>query len=374
MTTRSAGAGIVAVVALMLGCHHAMAPKLRYSMPPLAVLPVSSAGLRDASNQFGATFCSVFEEFKSQEHRGCYQYFRDSQPTQPAPAPLLASDRELQGYRFVLVNGFMSGCVSSGSFQVFGDADSHLASHGVTLERIPLEGMDTPEADAEQIVRYLESSSSAADSRPIVFLGYSKGAVDLQATILRIQQSSALLQARVQALITVAGAVGGSRLYDQVAGLENISALLSHFRFFDCPAGKRDFRSLSRQQRQNFLHLHWRKLSIVPTYALTTVSTPEETSRVLRPFWQQLSVYGIEQDSQMAQPEQIPPGAVYLGIARADHWAVALPLEHDRRLSLFADKNHYPRTAMLEALLRFVVADLRRDDRTATAEPLVLVR
>ncbi len=361
-------AAMVFVVIVLSGCHRAIAPKLSYPMPPLALLPISSAGIHDASSRFGATFCSVFEEFKSQEQHGCYHYFRDSQPTQAPPAPLRASDRELQAYRFVLVNGFMSGCISDPSFRLFGDADSHLATHGLSLERIPLQGMDTPEADAEQIIRYLESSSSAADPRPVILLGFSKGAVDLQAAILRIQRGSPALQSRVKALITVAGAVGGSRLYDQVAGPENLAALLSHFRFFDCPPGKRDVRSLSRQQRQNFLRLHWRELGTVPTYALTTVSTPAETSRVLRPFWQQLSVYGVEQDSQMAQPEQIPPGAVYLGIARADHWAVAVPMEHDRRLRMLADKNHYPRAALLEALLRFVVADLPRENRTRTAE------
>ncbi len=359
---RIATGGMVMLVVLFLSCNHAIAPKLRYSLPPLALLPISSAGIRDASNHFGATFCSVFEEFKAQEQHGCYQYFRDSQPKQSAPTPLLASDRELQAYRYVLVSGFMSGCVSSESFRVFGDADSHMATHGLSLERVPLQGMDTPEADAEQIIRYLESGPAAGDGRPIIFLGYSKGAVDLQATILRIQQTSSSLQSRVKALITVAGAVGGSRIYDQVAGPENLASLLSRFRFLDCPPGKRDFRSLSRQQRQNFLRLYWRELGSVPNYALTAVSTSAKTSRILRPAWQQLSVYGVEQDSQMAQPEQIPPGAVYLGAALADHWAVALPIEYDRKLRLLVDKNHYPRTAMLEALLRFVVADLAKQD------------
>ncbi len=370
MIRRSTAIGIVAVVSLLTGCHRALTPKLSYHLPPMALLPISSTGIRDESNRFGATFCSVFEEFKSEEAHNCYRYFRDSEPTQAAPAPLLASDRELQGYRYILVNGFLSGCISSEGSRVFGDADSHLAGHGLALERIPLQGMDTPEADAEQIIRYLESNSSLSDDRPIIFLGYSKGAVDLQAAILRVPQTSPALQSRVKALITVAGAVGGSRVYDQVADPESLAAFLSHFRFFDCPPGKRDFRSLSRQQRQNFLHLHWRELGRVPTYALTAVSTPEETSRVLRPLWQQLSVYGVEQDSQMAQPEQIPPGAVYLGIARADHWAVALPMENDRKLRFFADRNHYPRAALLEALLRFVVADLAQGDRTKAAERL----
>ncbi len=361
MTNRLISFATLIVAALSFGCHYAVAPRLNYQLPPEVLLPISSAGIRDASDHFGATFCSVFQEFQSTGEQDCYHYFRDSQSLQPRPAPALVSDSELQRYRYVLVSGFMSGCTSSPSLKMFGDADSHMTQHGVTLERVPLQGMDTPEADAEQIVQYLESSSST-DSRPIIFLGYSKGAVDLQATILRIQQTSPVLQSRVKALITIAGAVGGSRLFDQIVGPDASASLLSHFRMLDCPPGKRDFRSLSRFQQQQFVNLHWRELSTVRTYALTTVSSYDETSRILRPLWRQLSVYSMEQDSQMAQPEQIAPASVYLGIARADHWAVALPMENNPKLRTWVDKNHYPRPAILEALLRFVVADLARAD------------
>ncbi|MGA8220339.1 MAG: hypothetical protein WB780_01710 [Candidatus Acidiferrales bacterium] len=187
---------------------------------------------------------------------------------------------------------------------------------------------------------------------------WREGAADLQAAILRIQNESAELNSRLAALVTVDGMIGGTRLYDQINNPEQISSLLSHFPLFDCPPGQRNFRSLSRQQRQEFLRLHWQELARVPAYSLTTISTLEETSRVLQPSWQQLSVYGFDEDSQMAQQEQIAPGAIYLGTARADHRAVALPLERDPSLRELANKNQFPRAAMLEALLLFVVADL----------------
>jgi hypothetical protein len=283
----------------------------------------------------------------------------------------LASDEELSKFRFVLVSGFMSGCVH-GSFDVYSDADEPLLVHHVTLERITLEGMQSVEDDARQIVNQLKASTSTQDDRRLILIGYSKGAADLQGAILHIQNESPELNARVAALVTVAGMIGGTRLYDQIPHPEQISSLLSHFPIFDCPSGQRNFHSLSRQERQEFLRSHWQQLARVPTYALTTVSTLDGTSRVLQLSWQLLSVYGIDEDSQMAQPEEIPPGAVYLGTAKADHWAVALPLERDAALKDLANKNHFPRAAMLEALLRFVVADLNSGQYLNGSKSLML--
>ena len=49
-----------------------------------------------------------------------------------------------------------------------------------------------------------------------------------------------------------------------------------------------------------------------------------------------------------------------VGVAKADHLAVALPFEKssDAAIRAFADKGHYPRAALLESIMRFVTADL----------------
>ena len=56
------------------------------------------------------------------------------------------------------------------------------------------------------------------------------------------------------------------------------------------------------------------------------------------------------------------PGGLFLGTALGDHWAVALPFAeaHDSALDRLVDHNRYPRTALLEALVRFVTSDLVR--------------
>jgi len=90
------------------------------------------------------------------------------------------------------------------------------------------------------------------------------------------------------------------------------------------------------------------------------ISDKTNTSQALLESWQLMSVYDSRQDSQLTKSDAVVPGAMYLGAARGDHFAVALPFEsmQDASVTKLVDKNHYPRTALLEALVRFVVRDL----------------
>jgi hypothetical protein len=58
--------------------------------------------------------------------------------------------------------------------------------------------------------------------------------------------------------------------------------------------------------------------------------------------------------------DMIIPGSTLLGYARADHLAVAIPVNRNwPTLSAgFMDRNGFPREVLLEALIRFVEEDL----------------
>ena len=101
------------------------------------------------------------------------------------------------------------------------------------------------------------------------------------------------------------------------------------------------------------------------TDSIASVSTQATTSAVLLNSWRTLQAYSLEEDSQMIHEDAIVPGAAYLGMAKGDHWAVALPFEDvptsDPLAPFIKDSvnhNHYPRTALFEAALRFVLEDL----------------
>jgi len=118
------------------------------------------------------------------------------------------------------------------------------------------------------------------------------------------------------------------------------------------------FKSLKKSVRQEFLAAH--PNPVVPSYSLPAVSDRAHTSKALLESWQLMSLLAQRQDSQLAYDDAILPGSTVLGVARADHLAVALPFEKASNIAVrsFADQGHYPRAALLEALVRFVVADL----------------
>jgi hypothetical protein len=171
---------------------------------------------------------------------------------------------------------------------------------------------------------------------------------------------------RIAAVVTIAGAVLGSRLTEGVPN--GVLDPLRDLKLGPCTvsdAGGVD--SLRRSVRAAALtklppHLH--------AYSIAAASRQETTSIVLANGWRQLSAFSTDQDSQVIREDAAVPGGIYLGTAFADHWAVALPFERVSEfhpntppslVKLFHDIvnwNHYPRAALFEAAARFVVADL----------------
>lgn len=92
------------------------------------------------------------------------------------------------------------------------------------------------------------------------------------------------------------------------------------------------------------------------------VSGKHNTSKILRPLWNRLRPYGLEQDSHIVERESVVPGGVFLGRALADHWAVAMPFYGNDKVRKEAlhviNHNRYPRPALIEAAVRTVIKDL----------------
>jgi hypothetical protein len=75
-----------------------------------------------------------------------------------------------------------------------------------------------------------------------------------------------------------------------------------------------------------------------------------------------LSAIDSRNDSQVIFYDQVIPGSTLVGYLNADHWAVAVPIAESHPFigRHFADKNNYPRKAILEAVLRFIEEDMDR--------------
>jgi len=302
---------------------------------------------KDRSAAFADLFCSVLGQEAPDGGRwgDCSQYLETPSTQRVALAPIPAK------YRLLIVPGVLSSCTAS--TPAFQEGQAHLREkHGMTVDLLPVPN-DSSEANAGRIADYLRQQRKRGDSRKFIVLGYSKGAPDLQVALAEDAEAASA----VAAFITVAGAVGGSPIADLLpAQAENwIRALHLGECEGDLSAA---FGSLRSEVRKAFL-AHYPSPA-VPTYSLAAVSESNNTSKLLGESWQMLAVYDPKQDSTVVKADTIVPGAFYLGTALADHVAVAIPLEtsSDATVRSAADHNHYPRAALLEALVRFALTDL----------------
>jgi len=323
---------LIPVCLLLLGC-----PKKFNKDIPLVELKA-----KDQSGAFADIFCSLLNTEKRPDGTSwgkCSQWLEGANPHTTTLQTIDST------YRYLLIAGFGSDCLS-GPHATFVDSIDHLKSvHSYVAETLPVSAFGSSEFNARQIAGYLNAQFTA-DQRKYIVLGYSKGTADLEVAL----ANEPGIKDKVAALVTLSGTVQGSRLLGQShpASAQNKQAAA-----ITCtPGDGGGLKSMSPEVRQKFLSDHPDPL--VPTYSVAAYSREQDTSRILLPFWADLSQYGKAEDSQMLAAEAVYPKGSYLGLLRRDHWAIAIPFEP----SVLVDKGDFPRPQLFEAILRFVTADL----------------
>jgi hypothetical protein len=95
-------------------------------------------------------------------------------------------------------------------------------------------------------------------------------------------------------------------------------------------------------------------------YSIVAMPEPARVSSGLRLTYDKLADIDARNDGNLLYFDQVIPGGALLGYANADHWAIATDLA-DSQYTLvrqLANRNDYPRKALIEAALRFVEEDL----------------
>jgi hypothetical protein len=334
----------VTVAAITSACV-GIVPTVRYRIPGVAVVPVGTV-VSDSTEPFATTFCATLSHLdpSGSTWGACSQYLRTSIQHQPPATKQIPTDLGV-----LVVGGVFSHCFENRQVYVFSDAREHLMrEHGITTDVIRVSGVAPPEVNASAIDAYLKQHPGN-----YIAVGHSKGAVDLMVAL----QTSDAARRQIKALVSVAGAVYGSRLMDLgkslvVAGFQQAiqDTGLGHCEIVDEGA----VGSLSREVRYVF-NRTWSPPPAVPIFSIVGVVPKDQTSSVLRESRHRLEFYSQDQDSQVIAEEGIVPGAQFLGVARGDHWALALPLagRSDIHVHKRLDHNVYPRTALLEAIVRF---------------------
>jgi hypothetical protein len=231
---------------------------------------------------------------------------------------------------------------------------TRLREFGYSTTLLDVEGLSSSECNAELIARQL--GAEADDGRPLILVGYSKGATDLLVALNQYPE----LAARTAALVTVAGAVGGSPVIEHTTELTTAALRLSPYG--ECTVGDGGVLDSLRPPRRHAWLLDHLPLA-VPTYSMITAPEPDRVSRLLRSSYKLLGAVHPINDGALLHWDQMLPGSTLLGYANADHWAVAVPIEiEDIPLGELLFRNGYPRTRLWLALADFVIADLQPAD------------
>ncbi|MNF61272.1 hypothetical protein D3C84_429100 [compost metagenome] len=351
---------------MIAGCHAltacTSAPLIGYSTdtPPLVLVPASQAGVQDQRARFREIFCAILDTRGSDlpDSRPCEEALTrvGSEPAGSGnPVDLGQSKRRLVG---AVVAGVGYECFEQW-LQAPGSVAIHLRQFGYDLVQIKVDALSSSANNARQIRDAIMAMPAEAGSPRLVLIGYSKGAPDILEAMVAYPE----IRGRVAAVISAAGAVGGSALANDAEQYQ--ADLLRHFPGATCDSGDGGaINSLRPATRKSWLAQN-RLPSEVNYYSLVTFPQPGHISAVLKSSYNKLARIDARNDSQVIFYDQVVPGSSLMGYINADHWALAVPIArtHSTIASLLVTQNAYPREALAEAMLRFVEEDLAASSR-----------
>jgi hypothetical protein len=324
--------------------------------PPVVLLPASRVAIYDGRGRFREILCTVLDDRRNNlpHYRRCDDILfslADEPPPTRSPVSLgLASSKLV----IAVVPGVVGECVR-GLASPFFFALQYLESLGYRTEVIMVSGLSGTVNNAKQIRDAVLGMVAPDGEERIVLVGYSKGVPDALEALVTYPE----IQDRIAAMVSIAGAVGGSLLANDAPEL--LLELVPLIPGTQCERGDGlAIHSLRPVIRQRWLATH-RLPDSIPYFSLVSFANRDRISNILVPSYNKLSVIDPRNDSQVLFYDQIVPDSTLLGYVNVDHWAVALPLARRQPTlgSTFVDRNDFPREALLEAVVRYVEEHLR---------------
>jgi hypothetical protein len=351
MYRRSFKSAICLIVAVFIaGCTHPIAP---YSLdtPPLLLTPAAIVGVKDGRGRFREIFCAVRADHGASlpDDKPCEDVVMrlGNEPPLTNKPVHLGKPAALANIRIIVVPGVLSECIAK-SVSTYSDALAHLNRLGYKATLLQVSGRGSTLVNANQILDYV--TKKIPPEERFILIGYSKGVPDILEALVDFPE----LQDRTLAVVSIAGAVGGSPMVDALSWPFKI--IMEELPLSSCPPEDEGaVASLSPANRMKWLSVHALPDKI-HYFSLAAFDARDGISAILRPGYDSLSGIDPRNDGQLIFYDAIIPGGVLLGYVKADHWAVAMPFSrqaHSLTRSL-VDHNSFPREVLLESIVRYV--------------------
>jgi hypothetical protein len=347
---------IFVLTGVLAGC--ASKPTIPYStdFDPITELPTARGGIQDGRTRFREIYCAALEDHGRDlpDYMPCDEALTrvGTEPLSTGKGVNLAfSDSD---FLMLVVPGLGWEC-----FEAWLDHDDsgsiHAATHGYEAIQIKVDGLSGTENNARQIRDFILNLPQDQANKPLILLGYSKGAPDLLEFVVKNPE----IASRVVAIISASGAIGGTPL--AVDAKQSQANLLTHFPKSECGEGDggavESMRPDVRKKwlTENTLPEHIRYYSVV-----TYPDPKERMSFGLKSSYRAVSKTDARNDSQIIFYDQVIPGSTLVAFTNADHWAMAVPIARGHKIvgNTVVNRNNYPREMFFESLLRFVEEDL----------------
>ena len=350
---------VAALIAVLVACGCASTPEDPIGdSNAIVMVPISQTGVRDRRAEFRNVFCTVLETRMREvgnidDCEGRLLRLSDELPRSPDPVDLGVSN---QAITVIFIAGLGSDCVDQAN-QARDELKDHLARFGYHFEALRVSGISSSQANARTIRDALQAVPELDARRKTIIVGHSKGVVDALEALVNYPE----LQPKITAVISLAGAIGGSPLADTASGLA--LSIAGNTPGLECKDGDGGaLESLSPSVRRNWLANNPLPQS-VRYYSVVGLPTPERISIGLRASYNLLSDIDPRNDGNLLFYDQVIPGSTLLGYVNADHWAISANLGASpyALVRALADKSDFPRAVLLEAALRFVELDLTND-------------
>lgn len=348
---------VVAGLAVQLLGACAAPPKVPWSAK-LEPIPaeIEAAGWVDGRARFRELFCAVTRDHGGDlpDHRPCEEALTriGVEPAATGQSVDLAPGRS--GLLALVVPGVGWQCVRRW-LDYHESTGAHVRGHGFELRLLEVDGLSSSARNASQVRDQVLALPPADRQRPLLLIGYSKGIGDILEALARYPE----VARRTDAVASFAGAVRGSPLADDAT--QSQLNLMTHFPGSECDEGDGGaLHDLLPSVREGWLREHDLPAGI-RYYTVASWPAKERISRALKPSWRKLGrMADARNDGQVVYYDQIIPGSKLLAFTNADHWAMAVPIARQHRLTaaVAVNRNDYPREALLEALLRYVEEDL----------------